>query len=314
MRPRDRVEAQRIDAALTAHHNTVRPLPGIQPPANRAAFLEQFFESVHRVRYIARGVLARDIAPGRADPSSDLFDPVKGAALKARQADHDEACWLVFYFAHFGKNLNTGYRLARDVYGALGHGPAWTWQQTSADPESFRRWLTTHQATLRGDIPPRHFGNHRKYVSKHPTDPGGTGEAFVSYVRWVLAHGSHRALFDAAAAPGHSRRDTFRTLYRSMAAVASFGRTARFDYLTMLAKLGLADIEPGSTHMTGATGPLAGADLLFGTDRTTATPRQLDRWLVELEAALGVEMGMQVLEDSLCNWQKSPAAFVPFRG
>jgi hypothetical protein len=131
----------------------------------------------------------------------------------------------------------------------------------------------------------------------------------------VSAHGSHRALFDAAGAgAGHDARETFDALYRSMEAVASFGRTGRFDYLTMLAKLNLADIEPGSTYMTGATGPLAGAHLLFGTTRRTATPRQLDAWLVQLEATLGVEMGMQVLEDSLCNWQKSPALFVPFRG
>lgn len=315
MRPRDRAEAQRIDAALTAYHNNVRPLPGIQPAANRTAFLDQFFESIHRVQYISRGVLARDIDPRRADPSSDLFDPVKAAALAARQGHHDEACWLVFYFAHFGKNLRTGYRLARDVYGALGQGPNWDWQRTSADPEAFRRWLATNRNALSSGNPPRHFGNHRKYISLSATSSGGTGEAFVSYVRWVMTRGSHRALFNAAAdQAGNDARATFHSLYRSMAAVASFGRTGQFDYLTMLSKLDLAEIEPGSTYMTGATGPLAGAHLLFGTNSVTATPRQLDGWLVELEATLGVEMGMQILEDSLCNWQKSPAQFVPFRG
>jgi hypothetical protein len=39
----------------------------------------------------------------------------------------------------------------------------------------------------------------------------------------------------------------------------------------------------------------------------------------DLEAALGelderLHVGMQVLEDALCNWQKSPAQFVSFRG
>jgi hypothetical protein len=34
--------------------------------------------------------------------------------------------------------------------------------------------------------------------------------------------------------------------------------------------------------------------------------------VVKLGDALGV--GMQVMEDSLCNWQKSPEAYVPFRG
>jgi hypothetical protein len=94
-----------------------------------------------------------------------------------------------------------------------------------------------------------------------------------------------------------------------MDAVASFGRTARFDYLTMVGKLGLAQIEPGSTYMQGSTGPLQGARLLFG---EAASAAALDAWLVELDGVLDV--GMQVLEDALCNWQKSPEKFIPFRG
>ena len=61
--------------------------------------------------------------------------------------------------------------------------------------------------------------------------------------------------------------------------------------------------------MAGATGPKRGGELLFGTQKDAAT---LDRWLVELNTELDV--GMQVLEDSLCNWQKSPHRFVRFRG
>lgn len=93
-----------------------------------------------------------------------------------------------------------------------------------------------------------------------------------------------------------------------MRAVARFGRTARFDYLTMLGKLGLAAIEPAFAYLENSTGPIRGARLLFGADETAAIP---ERWLVELDAKLSV--GMQVLEDALCNWQKSPARFVPFR-
>ncbi len=84
---------------------------------------------------------------------------------------------------------------------------------------------------------------------------------------------------------------------------------ARFDYLTMIGKLGFAPIKPARPYLQGATGPVRGARLLFGTDDGTAT---LDEWLVELGAEMNV--GMQVLEDSLCNWQKSPGEFRPFRG
>jgi hypothetical protein len=95
-----------------------------------------------------------------------------------------------------------------------------------------------------------------------------------------------------------------------MSAVSSFGRTAKFDYLTMLGKLGLAEIEPPTPYMSGATGPLEGARLLFGRPRLTAN--SAERLVVELGTQLKV--GMQVMEDSLCNWQKSPARFVAFRG
>jgi hypothetical protein len=66
-----------------------------------------------------------------------------------------------------------------------------------------------------------------------------------------------------------------------MRAVASFGRTARFDYLTMVGKLGLAGIEPGSTYMQGATGPFTGACLLFTGRRIAGLSRRvLDQLLV----------------------------------
>lgn len=81
----------------------------------------------------------------------------------------------------------------------------------------------------------------------------------------------------------------------------------------MLGKLGLAAIEPDSTYMTGSSGPISGARLLFAGDAKAQLPAgNLDQWLVDLDARLGV--GMQVLEDALCNWQKSPSEFKAFRG
>jgi hypothetical protein len=92
-----------------------------------------------------------------------------------------------------------------------------------------------------------------------------------------------------------------------------FGRLAKFDFLTMLGKLGIAPIEPGSAYLSGATGPLSGARLLFGGNADAKlNARELDVRLVRLDNYLNV--GMQVLEDSLCNWQKSPRKFISFRG
>jgi hypothetical protein len=304
---------ERLNDRLNAYAGEVRPLPGIDSPAARQAFLEQMAESVHRVQYV-QVMARRNISTRRADPSSELFDPIKAAILYQRRGSLDEAFWLVFIFVHFGKHLRDGYRLARDIYGRLGSTPFWDWEQVSVNPRNFRQWLSAEQETLGTDGVQRRFGNHRKYQSLDAWKPNGTGDAVETYVQWIRPFGSHqRLLEDAIARVGDEPRRLFRELYRSMKVVASFGRTARFDYLAMLGKLGLAPIEPDSTYMTGSSGPLTGARLLFAGDSQAALkPRDVGAWLIDLGAYLGV--GMQVLEDAICNWQKSPEKFRRFRG
>jgi len=313
MRPRDEQLAQRLDEALSDHDGHGRPLPGIRPIENRIAFVEQLVESIRRVTY-ARTMTNMDHSLLRADPTSDLFDPLRAAVLHHRQGSIDEACWLVFLSTHFGKHVRTRWRLARDIYGSLGAGPFWTWERVSASPNSFRQWLTVSYTTFRTDGIERHFGNHRKYETLSPDAKRFTGAVVESYVNWVGPSASHQTLVtEAEAAVGHNSKALFDYLYGTMSDVLSFGRTARFDYLTMLGKLGLAPIEPGSAYMEGATGPLKGAKLLFGgTALADLRQHDLDNWLVHLDTDLGV--GMQVLEDALCNWQKSPGQFRPYRG
>jgi hypothetical protein len=302
-----------IDERLRVYARGVRALPGIEGDEPRQAFLEQVAESVHRVAYV-RTIAGRDVHASRIDPSSSMFDPVRGAIFRNRQGDVDEAFWLVFVFVHFGKHVRDGYRLARDIYGRLGAQPPWTWQEVSRDVQAFRDWLHSQQGVLKDDGVRRRFGNHRKYESLDAWSANGTGEAVETYVAWVRQFGTHKGLVaDAQARLGPDPRLLFRALYESMRAVARFGRTARFDYLAMVGKLGLADIEPDSTYMTGSSGPIRGARLLFSGDANTILrARELDQWLIELDQMLGV--GMQVLEDALCNWQKSPMKFKQFRG
>jgi hypothetical protein len=313
VRPKDFSLAERLEESMLSFGRNRHPLPGVRPRAIRSVFLEQLVESIHRVRYVSI-MRERDISEHRADPSSDLFDPLKASVLHKRQGQIDEAFWLVFFFVHFGKHSKAGWRLARDVYGRMGSKIHWDWRQTSSDPNAFRQWLASHQEALRGDGVPRHFGNHRKYQSLDAYSPSGTGAAVESYVRWVRPPRTHEMLAEEALqqAEGDGRK-TFDALYNSMDEVVAFGRTARFDYLTMVGKLGLAPIEPGSTYMAGSTGPLKGARLLFsGSTNADLSSSYLDALLVQLEADLDV--GMQVLEDALCNWQKNPRKFIRFRG
>lgn len=312
MRPNDHTLAGELGQRLDHFHANKTPLPGFQEPAYRSALLEQIVESIRRIRYVTM-LCQKNLSDGYADPSREMFDPLKAAIVHKRNGNIDEAFWLVFFFTHFGKKKGAGWRLARSVYGALDSPDHWTWHRTSADPDAFRHWLDKNQNVLKlcGG-----FGNHRKYESLNAWKANGTGEAFKTYVEWIGPTRDHAAFFSQASKiTGGNARVTFDHLYASMHTVARFGRTGRFDYLTMIGKLGLAAIEPGSAFMQGATGPLSGARLLFGGGPNgELSAASLDQLLIELDAALELHFGMQVLEDALCNWQKSPAQFIPFRG
>jgi hypothetical protein len=308
MRPGDRELATQLEERLLTHDQNTRPLPGIHDCATRVAFLEQLVESIRRIKFVQK-IRGRPLSPRRSDPTDQLFDPFKAAILHQRNGDIEEAFWLTFLFVHFGKSARGGWRFAREVYGRLREGSRWSWTRVSSDTTGFRAWLHTHQTELRREGVPGGFGNHRKFQSLDAYSPGGTGATVETYVAWVHPPRTHQVLMDEACKrAGGDRRKAFHDLYQSMDAVVGFGRLARFDYLTMIGKLDLAEIEPGSTYMQGASGPLKGARLLYA---QRAGPAVLDAWLLELDAELGV--GMQVLEDALCNWQKSPAKFIPFR-
>ncbi len=312
MRPKDGDLGEKLNAELIAFDLNVNKLPGIRAKENRGAFVEQLIESIRRVEYVSV-IGKRDISVLRTDPSSELFDPLRAAISHHRKGRIDEAFWLVFHFVHFGKSRRTGWRLARDIYGSMGGKNHWDWTSTSTNPKGFRRWLKAHQSDLQGaDGVSRSFGNHRKYESLDASSANGTGAVVESYVNWINPPRTHQVLIqDARKKVGANPRVLFDFLYSSMN-VDRFGRTARFDYLTMVGKLGLARIEPGSTYLKNATGPLIGARLLFGA--SAAPVAKLESSLAQLESRLDLKFGMQVLEDALCNWQKSPAIFVAFRG
>jgi hypothetical protein len=235
--------------------------------------------------------------------------------LHYREGNTDEAFWLVFLATHFGKHGQDGWRLIEAVYGRLGQGALWDWHCTSRELPAFRAWVAENEPTLRGaDGVSRRFSNHRKYESLKAHSNKGLPAVVMSYVDWVKRSKTHQNLIrDLHKQVGQNPREVFAAMYRSMDDVLRFGRLGKFDYLAMLGKLGIAPIDPNSAYLREATGPLAGARLLFtGDPEHTKTDAALDTRLEELDGYLGV--GMQALEDALCNWQKSPQAYEYFKG
>lgn len=294
---------------MLAFDKDTRLLPGIRKPVTRQVFIEQILESIHRIEFV-KILQGQDLSDRRADPNDPIFDPLKAAIIQKRRGNLDEAFWLVFILTHFGQHPQAGWRYAREIYGKLGNHYIWDWSAVSQNPSGFREWLNDHQADLKRKGIPRGFGNHRKYQSLDAFSQNGTGAAVESYVSWVNPPRRHHELVEQTyLQSARDKKITFDQLYVSMSIVRSFGRTGRYDYLTMLNKIDLAPIEPGRAYLPGSTGPLRGARLLFGNQ---LAPRILDEQLVELDVFL--QVGIQVLEDALCNWQKSPTWFRRFRG
>lgn len=302
MWPSRRRVHQRIATALAHHSANRRPLLGIVDPRALDTLAMQMVASLRREDYYQLAQ-SKPVSAGRADPNNPSFDAERAVAYHMQQGNVDEAAWLIFLMTHFARPADTGWLRLRDVYGQLGAG-IWDWATVSANPAAFTNWLNANWQQVRGK-----FGNHRKYESLRPNSNRNMGRIVTDYIGWIGNQG-HVQFFASATRRGGN--DLFDALYREMS-VTSFGRLAKFDYLMLLKRYGLVPIAPSSAYLDGATGPRSGASLLItGTPNGITRASTLQGMLDDLDADLNV--GMAVMEDALCNWQKEPLRFMHYKG
>lgn len=293
----------RIVADLTAARGALN-LHGLPDAATIDTLALQFVASLRREAYY-RLVQTKAISAFRADPNHPSFDPERAVAFHMQQGNVDEAGWLIFLMTHFARPLS-GWQRLKDVYGRLGGG-IWDWATVTANPAAFHAWVDANWQSVGGK-----FGNHRKYESLRPTAKRPMRKSVDDYIAWI-GHAGHAAFFaNTVRAAGNNPHTIFDHLYKSLK-VTGFGRLAKFDFLSLVGRYGLAPITAGSAYLDGATGPQSGARLLIDGNPTSTTPTiRIQNTLDALDAVLNV--GMSVMEDALCNWQKSPRQFIHYRG
>lgn len=244
----------------------------------------------------------KTISAARANPNSGNFDAERAVAFHLQQGNSNEACWLIFLMTHFARHPNSGWKRLGDVYGLLGQGTL-TWEKYIADPQAFTEWLEQNWSLVGGA-----FGNHRKYESLRPDANRPFARVLQSYVQ--LVGDDHQQFFTSLNLD--ETNDPFDVIFMSLN-ILGFGRLAKFDYLMLLARYGILQVGPRSAYLGGATGPKLGAKLLFMSDpNAEISDNELQSKLDHLDDDLA--LGMEVLEDALCNWQKSPDKFVHFVG
>ena len=311
IRPSDRTQAAQYVRQISGLTIGALPMPGLTTPNRVDVFVAQLLESNRRIAFVrsigGRGPVGQQVCSS----GHPLFNPLK-AAWQAyhNQNDIDEALWLVFLATHFGKHKIDNWKLPSWVY--AGNGTPWTYQRYINNPQAFASWWQQQYST--GALSGFKFSNHRKYESLRPDASRSTPAVLASYIDMIGRNRSFSDLIgDFPATIQANPHALFDELYKKIRRVTSFGRTAAFDFLTMAGNLGILPIAPGKPYLQGATGPLAGAELLFlNSTQGNASWRTLEPKVVLLGNALGVSM--QTMEDALCNWQKSPDIFIPFRG
>ncbi len=304
MWPSRDAERQRIINELNAARAPLA-MKGIPDQQTIDALAMQFIASVRREDYYRR-VQMKPVSASRANPNHPLFDAERAVAFHIQQGNLDEAGWLIFLMTHFARHGATGWLRLQDVYGKLGTG-IWDWQTVNANPAAFQFWIDGNWHHIRGS-----FGNHRKYESMRPTASRPFSKVIDDYLAWIGPAGHASFFSKAVLAAGNDPHTIFDHLYESLK-VISFGRLAKFDYLSLVGRYGLAPISAGSAYLDGATGPGRGARLLFdGNPTSIASNTAVQYRLDALDTRLNV--GMQVMEDALCNWQKSPRQFIHYKG
>ena len=288
------VKANAITAQINTFSQNIAQVPAAAFPIEIDVLSRQLVDSINRVDYFKK-VQSRSISLVRTDPNHVLFDPIR-AILYYKNHDLDEAFWLAFLMIHFGENYHSKWKLTKTFYGNFGQSPKLTWANVSNNPTLIDSWVSNIQSS---GIKLK-FGNHRKYESfSHLKN------VIVFYIQLVKSNGGHIQLFTPD--QNENAKEQFKRLFKELK-FYKFGRLGMFDYLSLIYKTQLANIEADSCYIKGSTGPKMGAKRLFG----HLSDNQLDELSIQLADYLNI--GYQEFEDAICNWQKSPDRYISYTG
>ena len=233
------------------HIKTFLPLPGINDQIAQDVFIKQILDSIRRVQFVYTQ-RQRNISFICTDPYSPAFDPIKAAIYYSENDQTEEAYWLIFLSTFCGKHGSKHWEMLIQFYSLLGSKQNLTWDFITNNFVQFSTWYEQNYSSIT-----RAFGNHRKFETLKKDSTGSPIAVFDSYIHWV--GNSHLEMTaNAIKVVGDEPKILFDYFYNSMSIVKQFGRTSRFDYLAMLGKVGLVNIEPPSVYLNNSTGPIRG--------------------------------------------------------
>jgi len=300
------ITKEEIKTRIELFEHNYGVLPGIELNDRRESFVCQVYDSCKRVEVVnllkqrGQGLLS-------TNPHSGSFNPLKGAIYFDSIGEFEEAVWLVFLLTVTGKNKKTRWELCKNLYGGITNDTIWNWDQVFNNINKYTNWINNNHTIIKRGVS---FGNHRKFETLKPGNKS-CANTIQTYLELIKVNGNQKAFFTNVLNNTSSPAEAFDKLYHIFDAINRFGRTSRFDFLTMLGKINIIPVEPGKLYLSNSTGPLQGCRILFGQNMKTEV---YENKLSNLHTILSQRFGMQILEDAICNWQKSPNRYVKFIG
>ncbi len=208
--------------------------------------------------------------------------------------------WYIYVATYFGKSNTSKWKLFNKATFKDDHSLI-TLEDILENREDYFSYLRGLNFFNNGK-----YSNHRKYTKK--SLDGGKG-VFSSFYFLI----ENLDLFTPAKAT------PFEEVYRNALKIPNFGRMAAFDFTCNLCKCGLYVNEPESMYQSHSTGPLSALNdmlILSGVKNVTKNLQISlgDELLSWFKTNSDIYMLAQVLEDSICNWQKSPNEHIRFFG
>jgi hypothetical protein len=149
------------------------------------------------------------------------------------------------------------------------------------------------------------YSNHRKFTAKNLLKKNGVFESMEYFTNNIDKYSSVEKM-------------DFHTMYKLSQKIPNFGRLAGFDFSSSLVKCSFNIEEPKSMYAEHSTGPLdaIGLILKLTNNSASATSRKklctdLMQWFLDNS---DIFMIGQVLEDSICNWQKNTVNYIRYSG
>jgi len=208
--------------------------------------------------------------------------------------------WFIYLATYFGKSNKSKWKLFKKA--AYRHDNTLiTIEEIQKDKDKYFLYLSSLDFFRNCN-----YSNHRKYTKKSLDGNKGVLNSMDFFIRNLNKFiNENPADFDS--------------VYIKSRNIPNFGRMAGFDFTSSLSKCNLNVNEPDSMYHQNSTGPLRALkkmlDMAQVSDKSKSKQIDLgDNLLHWFQENTDIKFVAQVLEDSICNWQKEPTQYKRYFG